>query len=244
MTQTTVNPAVVASYTADDIKRQLVLAGRTVQQVADATGWPRQRITAIINGVKGWMLDPNTDTVYQPDSKGMAAQLPEGVDPAPPKPVLTPRPAGNRVAIEAASPLPDLDMGLKQPAALLALIARTLGMLSGFDDPAFVKPVSRASNALVQLEEALTIGERRRQAEADIEAAKAALVAAQERLRDLKAGKTPAAPARIPSTDEPTPKEIRAWAAANGIECAPNGKIPASVRQQYDTAHNKEDATR
>jgi len=243
MTQTTVNPAVVASYSADDIKRQLVLAGRTVQQVSDVTGWPRQRITAIINGVKGWMLDPSTDTVYQPDSKGMAAQLPEGVDPAPSKPVLTPRPAGNRAAIEAASPLPDLDIGLKQPAALLALIARTLGMLSGFDDATVAKQVDRASNALVQLEEALTIGERRRQAEADIETAKAALTAAQEKLRLLKTGKAPAATAPV-RLREPTPKEIRAWAAEHGIECSANGKLPGSVRQQYGTAHNKEDANR
>jgi hypothetical protein len=138
-------------------------------------------------------------------------------------------------------------MELKQPAALLAPIARTLGMLSGFDDPAFAKPVGRASVSLVQLEEALTIGERRRQAEAEIETAKAALAAAQDRLKQLKTGKAPAAtraPAPVASTDEPTPKEIRAWCAAEGIECSPYGKIPEPIRQQYDTAHNKEDATR
>jgi hypothetical protein len=240
MTQTTVNPATVASYSADDIKRQLV-AGRTVQQVADRTGWPRQRVTAIINGVKGWMLDPGKDTVYQPDNPGMLAQLPDGVDPGPA------RLAGNHAATEAASPVPDLSIELKQPAALLALIGRTLGMLSGFEDATVAKEIGRANTALVQLEDALTIGERRRQAEADLAAAEQVVADAKARLKLLKSGRIPAAstsPVRIASPAEPTPKEIRAWAAEHGIECAPNGKIPGPIRQQYDTAHNKEDATR
>ncbi len=238
MTTTTINPAVVASYSADDIKRQLV-AGRTVQQVADRTGWPRQRVTAIINGVHGWMLDPSKDTVYQPDNRHMAPTLPDDVDPAPPRPAP---PAGNRTAIEAAAPVPEPDLRPRQPTRLLDAIATILGLLDSNDDPAVAKDVTRARDALAKLRSTLTTSEERRQAEADIETAKAALAAAQEKLRLLKSGKAPAAV--TPASPEVTPREIRAWAAEHGIECAPNGKIPASVRQQYDTAHNKEDATR
>jgi hypothetical protein len=238
MTQTTVNPAVVASYAADDIKRQLV-TGRTVQQVADRTGWPRQRVTAIINGVRGWMLDPSSDKVYElsEENNKIPPALPGNVAPARrPEVTTTPEPVRTQ-AMPSLPPVPDLGIELKQPAALLALVARTLGMLSGFDDPAVAKQVGRASTALVQLEEALTIGERRRQAEADIETAKAALVAAQEKLRLLKTGKAPAVKTPDRTVGEPTPKEIRAWAAEHRIECAPNGKIPGPVRQQYDAAH-------
>lgn len=132
-------------------------------------------------------------------------------------------------------PAPDLDVEMKQPVALLALIARTLGMLSGFQDATVVKEIGRAKTSLTQLEEALTIGERRRQAEADLAAAEQAVVDAKARLRQIKTGKVPAAVAS--ASPEVTAKEIRAWAAAEGIAVAPNGLIPASVRQQYDAAH-------
>jgi hypothetical protein len=127
--------------------------------------------------------------------------------------------------------VPDLEAELKQPAALLALIAQTLGMLSGFEDATVAKEIGRANTALMQLEEALTIGERRRQAEADLAAAEKLVADAKARLKQIKTGKAV-------SEGEPTPKEIRAWASAEGIPVAPNGLIPASVRQQYDTAHN------
>jgi hypothetical protein len=129
-----------------------------------------------------------------------------------------------------STPAADLEVDLKQPAALLALIARTLGMLAGFEDATVVKEIGRANTALVQLEEALTIGERRRQAEADLAAAEQAVADAKARLKQIKTGK-----AAIEG--EPTPKEIRTWANAEGIPVAPNGLIPASVRQQYDAAH-------
>lgn len=122
-------------------------------------------------------------------------------------------------------------------SALLALIARTLGQLAKVDDPAAAKDIIRAREALTRLETTLTVSEKRRQAEADIETAKAALAAAQERLRELKSGKTTAIQTPARTADEPTPKEIRAWAAQNDIYVAKNGSIPAPIRQQYDAAH-------
>jgi hypothetical protein len=229
VTITTINPAVVASYSADDIKRQLV-AGRTVQQVSDRTGWPRQRVTAIINGVKGWLLDPNSDTVYElsEEDEQIPPRLPANATPAR-RLEVTPEPVRTQ-ATPIPQPAPDLEAEPKQPAALLALIARTLGMLSGFQDATVAKEIGRANTALVQLEEALTIGERRRQAEADLAAAEQAVADAKARLKQIKTGKAI-------GEGEPTAKQIRTWAAAEGIAVAPNGLIPASVRQQYDAAH-------
>ncbi len=103
------------------------------------------------------------------------------------------------------------------------------------------KDVVRARDALAKLRGTLTTSEERRQAEAEIEAAKAALAAAQDKLRRLKTGKAPAAV--TPASPEVTPREIRAWASEEGIQCAPNGKIPASVRERYDAAHASELST-
>jgi hypothetical protein len=36
---------------------------------------------------------------------------------------------------------------------------------------------------------------------------------------------------------EPTPAEIRAWAAAHGHDVADRGRIPATLRQAYDQHH-------
>lgn len=35
----------------------------------------------------------------------------------------------------------------------------------------------------------------------------------------------------------PDPKTVRAWAAENGIEVSPKGKLPAAVVEQYLAAH-------
>ena len=37
--------------------------------------------------------------------------------------------------------------------------------------------------------------------------------------------------------DGPTPKEIRAWANANGYELSERGRVPEEIRQAYEAAH-------
>lgn len=37
--------------------------------------------------------------------------------------------------------------------------------------------------------------------------------------------------------DGPSPKEIRAWANANGHDVPERGRVPESIRQAYDAAH-------
>ena len=44
-------------------------AGHTTMQVAEACGWQRSHIIALINGKPGWLLDPDTDTVKQFNSR-------------------------------------------------------------------------------------------------------------------------------------------------------------------------------
>ena len=53
-------------------------------------------------------------------------------------------------------------------------------------------------------------------------------------------GTTQAAPADTPEpAGGPDPKAVRAWAAENGIEVSPKGKLPASVVEQYLAAHQE-----
>ncbi|MFC6153980.1 histone-like nucleoid-structuring protein Lsr2 [Nocardioides yefusunii] len=39
------------------------------------------------------------------------------------------------------------------------------------------------------------------------------------------------------SNDGPTPKEIRAWAIANGHELSERGRVPEEIRAAYEAAH-------
>lgn len=38
-------------------------------------------------------------------------------------------------------------------------------------------------------------------------------------------------------TSGPTAADVREWAAANGHEVSPKGRIPAPIREAYDSAH-------
>ena len=45
-------------------------------------------------------------------------------------------------------------------------------------------------------------------------------------------------PKRIPAGgDRPNPVEVRTWAAAQGIEVAPRGRVPAEVVEKYRAAN-------
>lgn len=88
---------------AEEVLRHLV-AGKTTQQTADLTGWPRNRVVAVINGTKGWLLDPNTDQIYQPGRQGRTAPTVPFQKPA--KPAHAATTAHPAVAEETTTVLP------------------------------------------------------------------------------------------------------------------------------------------
>lgn len=69
----TVQPAAPPASTEKVV--QLLKDGKTSTQVADLTGWPRQRVVAVINGQPGWLLDPDTDKVTQFKRQPPAAEF-------------------------------------------------------------------------------------------------------------------------------------------------------------------------
>lgn len=54
----------------------------------------------------------------------------------------------------------------------------------------------------------------------------------------LRGGTTKkAAPDRSMDNEEPSAKQIRAWARASGVDCPASGRVPQKVREAYDDAH-------
>lgn len=73
-------------------------------------------------------------------------------------------------------------------------------------------------------------------ARAEVDRLKKALAEAQAKLR----GDRPPTPKVSAQVDGPAAKDIRAWAAANGVECPVRGTVPGSVRELFEAAHEKD----
>jgi Lsr2 protein len=80
----------------------------------------------------------------------------------------------------------------------------------------------------------------RRAAEAEKAAARVEVERLEQQLRDAKAklrGTTTTASKSEGDDEGPSAAAIRAWALGAKLECPSRGRIPADVRQAYDTAH-------
>lgn len=77
----------------------------------------------------------------------------------------------------------------------------------------------------------------RRKAETEKKAARAEVQKLEAQLREAKAKLRGSTPTAAPSGDGPSAKEVRAWAAETGVECTATGRVPQSVRDAYDAAH-------
>lgn len=129
-----------------------------------------------------------------------------------PEPVRTVTPSANELIVAASRST------RKRTQALGVKVAGLLGDLA---------------KALREEEEAETAA--REAAEAKVRNAKR-IAELEAELAKLK-GKTTTAAKPAATTDGPTSKEIRTWAAQNGVTCPPVGRVPATVRQAYDNAH-------
>jgi hypothetical protein len=198
--------------------RQLLATGKTVQQVADLTTWPRQRVVAVINGTKGWLHDSDKDVAYQPDRPGMAPQLPDGTPPTVPDP--GPEPAPNAET---------------KPARLAdAPVGQLLAGAVDIDDKTVQTQLRKTTEHIARLRQVVTGVEERTAAAREVAELERRLAEARARLKTAGGRRITAGPA---SGTGPTAKEIRAWAKDNGIACNAKGHIPAHVREQYDAAH-------
>ncbi|TDD77715.1 Lsr2 family DNA-binding protein [Actinomadura rubrisoli] len=194
--------------------RELLVTGKKVQQVADLTGWPRQSVIAVITATKGWLLDQEKDTVYQPGNAGMTPQLP-GTAPTPPERDQAPR---------ADVPLGD------------APVAELLAGAADIDDKAVQRELGKATDAIARLRQVVASAQERIAAVREIAVLERQLAEAKARAKNAGVRRASPAAGTAPRV-RASNAEIRAWAAENGIEVASTGKIARSVIEQYDAAH-------
>lgn len=147
-------PATAPKAAAEILR--LLVAGKTAQQAADLTGWPRHRVVVLVQSTPGWMLDPNKDTVYQPDNPGMVPRLPDGIPPAAPR-------------------LPD-------PARTIDTL---LTEAQGLDDKAVQRELGRIREGITRLRAAVATVTERRQVEQKIAALEQQLAESRARAKEL-----------------------------------------------------------
>ena len=165
--------------------------------------------------------------------------LTKKTDEIPPSPHPTPRPAVATPPVTSAPAHP-----VDRPAATAA--AEPLGHTHLLDD---AKSSSKArtrnlgakiTTLLEQLATALdeeTKAKRAAAAKAREDAEKKQRIAQLEAELAALKGKTTTAKS-APAGDGPDAKTIRAWAADNDVACPAMGRLPTTVRDAYDAAHN------
>ncbi|MGI5223573.1 WhiB family transcriptional regulator [Actinoallomurus sp. CA-142502] len=195
---------------ATDVTAAL-LNGQTVKAVAQEHGWPRQRVTALINGKAGWTLDPHSDTVIvgirHDDTAGETA-----------------------VDLSEHDQADDSDVDDLDLSGLEELLRR--GENSSL--PTTRTTAEKVRAAVDDLQRRVKTEAVEQQVLDEIAALEKQLAARRAKLQELRPGKTTG---RRPAGDGPNPKDVRAWAASRGIKCPPRGRIPQEVREAYDRDH-------
>ncbi|GAA2092439.1 Lsr2 family DNA-binding protein [Actinomadura alba] len=197
--------------------KELLEGGRTVADIATKTGWPRQRILALINGWKGWLHNHTTDIAYRPDAR--------------------PAPTAGRGPTLPISPRAEVVQPHRDSAT--ELMARATYMT---DEKVVQRELTRVTEALARLRTAVTDVDQRAEREKERKAAQERVETLERELAEARArakelggkrpGTTPAA-----AVDGASPKQIRAWAKGAGIACNAQGKIRRDVVDAYNAAH-------
>lgn len=210
----------------------LLAVGRTIAETAGVVRMPAATVRGLAAGQRGWLIDENGH-VYDPEQPGGKVRLPDGFDLAlldwatqqtgPEQPKRQPRPPA--------------------PGSVDELLADAAGL----DDKAVRTVLDRVRPLLDQLRD--RVGEVRARLEAEAQRA-ADLAAAEQEIQELQAKLTEARarakdlsgkrvktgrPAAAASGGESA--AIRGWAARNGIDVSPRGRIPAAVVDQYNAAN-------
>lgn len=140
----------------------------------------------------------------------------------PPQPVSAP-PAG-------PVPAPEPDGGEQIDTVVDLLDAAELTEV-----PRIVKAAGRIREQIAELQAAVGTVAREQKLRAEVDAARVALERAQAELRTVT-GKATASPGTRGGSGLPT-KEIRAWAAQNGVECSTHGRVSESVVEAWRAAN-------
>jgi hypothetical protein len=208
-TTTEITPMDETNADVEEITEAL-LDGRTVKDVAQAYDWPRQRVTALISRTDGWSLDPRADMVVIGSHHD--------------EPATT---AVDLADHDQADELPDEEPGAG--AVDLSGLEELLRRAEASDTAATRAAGEKARAAVEDLQQRVNTEAAEKQIRDEIAALEEQLAARQARLKEIR----PKATARRPAGDGPTPKEVRAWAAKQGINCSAHGRVPDAIVEQY-----------
>ena len=207
-----------------------------------AAGESAKEIAANIRmdlGVVGLALDSlcgnnrnlanNLAVEWQKRARAVAASRPaSGPDRTPPS-ISLPSPKTPAPAVEAPAEPKVWQLQVDDIAALLdACEASGAGKLH--------RAAKKIRDLLAELQEQFgehSRGAKLRQEQADLEARLAQI---REQLRGSRGPHSTPARSAAPTGGAISPREVRAWATANGIECNTHGRVPAQVVEAYQQA--------
>jgi hypothetical protein len=192
--------------TSETVARHIVDGIRTIDVIASLSGWTEGEIKQLAGEV-GCGLNVSSRKFQ---SRTAAKPKPTGIVRAVPDPTPQARPV-----------VRDL-IGEGRASSVTKVKRAAAKAQAALDHLAAVLDETRAAEAAKRAE-----AEQRRKDQAEVERLAAELEAARARLRGGRA--------KAPATKVPA-AEVRAWAAANGIDCPSRGIVPAAVVEQYETA--------
>jgi hypothetical protein len=195
-------PATPAAST--DRVKKLLVEGNTITDVARSARWPEGRVRALVTSIHGWLIDPKTDTVYQPDAQHMIPRLPDA------SPAAKPDKTGSVDELLAYAVCLDDKRIQRELTKALDAIGRLRQTVEEHGAQAEKARVLRAT--ITELEKQL---------------ANARAEAKQLGIR------TPRRTETAVETERPTLEELRAFAAERGLHCPPKGRVPQAVRTAY-----------
>jgi hypothetical protein len=212
MDTSTIEPA-VSKMTRDEARILAhYAAGETSRQIATSTGLSPDEIGLALDALAGNDRDRAQRLAMQWQARAKAVAAARGVS-APPAPRPIPAPA-------TAEPEPPKAPKVEAVDTIADLIGRAIAT----DIPRFVRLADKVQDLLDQLDEQLAEHEKGKKLRAEAEQLEQRLAQIKRELSPKRATPAPAVPA--PAVDS---KAIRAWAAANGVDCPDRGRIPSSV---------------
>lgn len=116
-----------------------------------------------------------------------------------------------------------------------APVAELLTRAVDIDDKTVQRELRKTSEQIARLRQAVTAAEERAAAAREVAVLERRLAEAKARLKTATGRRT--TPADSGPAAHASDSEVRAWAKDNGIDCNPQGRVPRSVREQYNAAH-------
>lgn len=207
----------VARMTRDEAKILAhYAAGETSRQIATNTGLTLDEVGLALDALAGNDRDRAQRLAMQWQARARAVAAAKGVS-GPPAPRPVPAPP---------KPLPEPPKPYEKN---IDGIADMLDAAESSGNGKLERAAGKIRDLLATLQADLaehSRGARLRQEQAELEA----------RLAQIKAeltGRRPAPATAKPAATAVDSKAVRKWAAANGIECNPHGRVPASVVAAY-----------